>query len=83
MEIFESAYRHGVSAEDIQHAWDNALGFYDIDPDNDPPKGLCIGPDTAGNLLEILYLQFPDDDVIIHAMPLRPVFRTYLTGEQP
>ena len=56
------------------------LGFCDIDSDNDPPKSLYIDPDTAGNLLELLYLQL-DDDLIIHAMPLRPVFRTYLTGE--
>ncbi len=83
MEIFESAYRHDLSTEEIHHAWENALGFYDIDTDTEPPKSLCIGPDTAGNLLEILYLHFPHDDVIIHAMPLRPVFRTYLTGEQP
>ena len=80
MEIHSSAYRHGLDDEQIEHAWDNALGFYDINPDHDPPKSLCIGPDPAGNLLELLYLQL-DDDLIIHAMPLRPVFRTYLTGE--
>ncbi|MDH4168836.1 MAG: hypothetical protein OEW42_04520 [Acidimicrobiia bacterium] len=82
MEIHSSAYRHGLDDEQIEHAWDNALGFYDINPDHDPPKSLCIGPDPAGNLLELLYLQL-DDDLIIHAMPLRPVFRTYLTGEDP
>ena len=42
---------------------------------------LCVGPDTAGNLPELLFLQFAADELIIHAMPLRPVFRTYLTGE--
>lgn len=45
------------------------------------PKGPVIGPDSAGNLLELLYLQLGDDDLIIHAMALRPVFRTYLLGE--
>ena len=34
----------------------------------------------AGNLLEILYLELNDTELIIHAMPLRPVFRAYLTG---
>lgn len=81
MEIHSSAYRHGLTDEDIQHAWDNALAIYDIDTDHEPTKSLCIGPDTAGNLLELLYLQLADDELIIHAMPLRPVFRTYLTGE--
>lgn len=81
MEIHSSAYRHGLGDEDIGHAWEHALGFYDLEPDNDPPKSLCIGPDTAGNLLELLYLRLDDDDLIIHAMALRPVFRTHLTGE--
>lgn len=81
MEIHSSAYRHGLDDEQIGHDWEHALGFYGIDPDDDPPNGLCIGPDPAGNLLELLYLQLDDEDLIIHAMALRPVFRTYLTGE--
>lgn len=83
METHSSAFRHGLTAEDIEHAWGNALAFYDIDTRNEPVKSLCIGPDTAGNLLELLYLQLPDDELIIHAMPLRAVFRTYLTGGDP
>lgn len=67
--------------EAITQAWDNALGFYDIEPDGDPPKSLRIGPDTSGNLLKLLYLQLEDEDLVIHTMPLRPVFRTHLTGE--
>ncbi len=81
MEIHRSAYRHGITDDEIDHAWRNALAFYDIDTEHEPTKSLCIGPDTAGNLLELLFLQLADDDLIIHAMPLRPVFRTYLTGE--
>ena len=69
MEIHSSAYRHGLDDEQIEHAWEHALGFYDIAPDDDPPKCLCIGPDTSGNLLEILYLRLGDDDLIIHADP--------------
>jgi len=56
MEIRESAHRHGIPASEIRHAWSHALGFFDIEPCHEPPKGLCIGPDTAGNLLEVLYL---------------------------
>jgi hypothetical protein len=83
MDIQSSAYRHGLDDEQIRHAWEHALGFYAIDPDHDPPKGLYIGPDLAGNLLELLYLRLDDDELTIHAMALRPVFRTYLTGEDP
>ena len=56
MRIFESAYRHGLADEDIWHAWQHALGFYDIDIGHEPTKSLCIGPDRAGNLLELLSL---------------------------
>ena len=59
------------------------MGFYDIDTEHEPTKGLCIGADRAGNLLELLYLQTAEQDLIIHAMPLRRVFRTHLTGEEP
>lgn len=83
MWIHESAYRHGLTDDEIRHAWDNAMGFFDIDIEHEPIKSLCIGPDRAGNLLEVLYLQADDADLIIHAMPLRPAFRAYLTKEHP
>jgi len=45
----------------------------DLDPDSDPPKVLLIGPDAAGNLLELIALVLAGDELlIIHAMPLRP-----------
>ena len=47
----------------------------DVDPDADPPKPLVIGPDRAGNLLEVVMLTLADDRVlVIHAMPLRRVY---------
>lgn len=81
MRIHASAFKHDIAEVDIEHAWTNAISYFDIDPDNDPPKSLAIGPDNAGNLLELLYLQLEDDDLIIHAMPLRDVFARFLTGE--
>ncbi|WP_420439307.1 hypothetical protein [Candidatus Poriferisodalis sp.] len=83
MRINESAHRHDVTEDEILHAWHNALNFFDIDINHEPIKSLCIGPDRAANLLEILYLQEADGEHIIHAMPLRPAFRRYLTGERP
>ena len=56
------------------------MGFYDVAPHDDPPKYLCIGPDAAGNLLEMIYLQFADRDLIIHAMRLRRGFERHLLG---
>ena len=83
MEIIYSARRHGVPDSEIHHAWLHALGFFFLAIEQESIKGLCIGPDTAGNLLEVLYLEFEDGHVIIHAMPLRPKFLIYLTGGTP
>ena len=79
-QISESAYRHGLTVDEILHAWANAIAFFDIDHEHEPIKSLCIGPDAAGNLLEVLYLQLPDGVMVIHAMPLRSAFRVLLTG---
>ena len=47
----------------------------DVDPDADPPKLLVIGPDGAGNLLEVVVLTLADDRVlVIHAMPPRAYY---------
>ncbi len=55
----------------------------DLDPDADPPKVLVIGPDPAGNLLEIIVLVLENDRLIaIHAMRLRRQFYELLPGEE-
>lgn len=72
MEIHRSAHRHGVTDDDIEHAVEQPLVVMDLDPDADPPKLLVIGPDRAGNLLEVIVLVFADDLLMaIHAMALR------------
>jgi hypothetical protein len=56
----------------------------DLDPDADPPKVLAIGPDLAGNLLEVIWLELDDArDLVIHAMTLRPTFFELLPHEEP
>ena len=75
MEIHRSARRHGVSEDDLRHATDHPIVVVDLDPDGDPPKLLMIGPDGAGNLLEVIVLELADARLLaIHAMPLRPMF---------
>lgn len=81
MEIHRSARRHGVSDNDVLHAANHALVVVDLDPDGDPPKQLAIGPDSAGNLLEVIVLLLADERLLaIHAMPLRPMFHDLLPG---
>lgn len=75
MEIYRSAHRHGIDEASILHARDRALTVVDLEPDADPPKVLAIGPDSAGNLLEVIWLELADDaELVIHAMPLRSKF---------
>jgi hypothetical protein len=72
VEIHASARRHGVDDDDIQHVAKHALVVADVDADLDPPKLLVIGPDRAGNLLEVIVLSLAADQILaIHAMPLR------------
>ncbi len=54
-----------------------------LEPDADPPKVLVIGPDSSGNLLEVIVLVLADDRLIaIHAMKLRRQFYELLPGEE-
>ena len=75
MDIYWTAHKHGISDAAILHALDNALTVVDLEPDADPPKVLAIGPDYAGNLLEIIWLELADGvELVIHAMTLRRAF---------
>ena len=79
MEIHRTARKHGIDDDAIRHAVDHALTLVDLEPDSDPPKVLAIGPDRAGNLLEVIWLELADDaDLVIHAMRLRTAFYNLL-----
>ena len=83
MEIHRSARRHGIDDQDIRHAMEHTVVVADIDPDADPPKVLAIGPDRAGNLLEVVVLALARDRLlVIHAMPLRHKYRRLLPGHR-
>ena len=59
------------------HAIDQSLVVDDLG--EDPDRWLVIGPDQAANLLELVVLVTVEgDELIIHAMPLRAVYRKLL-----
>ncbi|MGJ9711354.1 hypothetical protein [Actinotignum sp. GS-2025c] len=66
MEIEDSAYRHGIAAEDIRHAARNAIKTHYMDG-----YVLIIGPSQSGQLLELC---ISDDDRVFHAMKARKKF---------
>lgn len=74
MEIHLSARKHGVADEDIRHAIDHALATEDVG--EDPDRWLVVGPDRAGNLLEVVVLiTIEGAQLAIHAMAMRAKFR--------
>lgn len=77
VEIHGSARKHGVADEDIVHAIDYALAIEDAG--EDPDRWLLIGPDTAGNLLEVVVLITAEATrIVIHAMPMRDKYARLL-----
>ena len=76
MEVLSSARRHGVADEDIEHAVARALAVEEIG--EDPLRYLVLGPDRAGNLLELVVLDRPQGPAVIHAMAMRKQYRRLL-----
>ncbi|GAB2986243.1 hypothetical protein [Nocardioides montaniterrae] len=77
MEIVPSARRHGIADASILHAWENALRYVEFEYVGED-RLLVIGPDDAGNLLELVALPVDRPARVIHADRLRPKFYDYL-----
>jgi len=79
VEIHRTARRHRVADEDIEHAFEHALAWAELG--DDPPRYLVVGPDHAGNLLELVVMEAQGDELVIHAMALRRSTSQELFGE--
>ena len=62
--IWRTAHRHDVGDDDIRHALRHWLAVNDEDDD----VTLFLGPDQAGNLIEVGVLDTDQGPAIIHAM---------------
>lgn len=80
MEIHRAARKHGIADDDIHHAVKQALVGYALEQgEGEPRRTLLLGPDRAGNLLEIVVLELDDGSrIAIHAMRLRPNYTDLL-----
>lgn len=59
------------------HAVRNSLVVEDLG--EDPDRWLIVGPDRAANLLEVVVLLTREHvEMIIHAMPVRPIYQELL-----
>lgn len=79
MDIHDSARKHAVADDDIHHAINNALATEDAG--EDPDRWLVIGPDRAGNLLEVVVMTTVEGaQLVIHAMPTRTKYARLLAS---
>jgi len=65
-----SAFKHGLSREDILHAYRNPIRVWDLGDG----FTMMIGPDQAALILEVGYVEGDVAIVIIHAMVAREKF---------
>lgn len=68
--IAPSALRHGISKEEILHAYRNPIRVWDLGDG----FTMMLGPNAAAIILEIGYVEGDTAVVIIHAMRAREKF---------
>lgn len=69
VDFYASASKHGVAEDDAVHAIEHAL----VAAEDEDGKCLYLGPDRAGNLLEVVSVLREDgSEVVIHAMRMAP-----------
>jgi hypothetical protein len=77
-EIYESAFRHGVSKADINHVFRHAIRIID----QDDGSLLYLGAAANGELLEVVTYPRPDgSELVLHAMKMRPRYANLLPRE--
>ncbi len=81
LQIHDSALKHGISDLDIRYACANSSHIFELDQESYEIKILIIGPDSAGNLLEVIGLEINNQSLlIIHAMKIRKSMMNLLEG---
>lgn len=75
VEIHPAALKHGITEPDIRHAADHAV----VAAEDEDGKCLYLGPDQAGNLLEVVSVMREDaEELVIHAMRMRRMYEPLL-----
>lgn len=68
--IAQRARKHGVADSAIVHAFNNPVRYEELDES----LLMLIGPDEAGNLLELGVITSDDGPIVVHAMAARPKY---------
>ncbi|MGV0050808.1 hypothetical protein ACRU43_16425 [Mycobacterium colombiense] len=81
LRIAKSALKRRYTREDISHAYDMAIYEGVLDEDAEPAKILTIGPDLAGNTIELIGAEQSNGDHLIwHSMKCRPEYEALIPG---
>ncbi|KLO63759.1 toxin [Dermacoccus sp. 147Ba] len=81
--LHPSAFKHGLSAEDVTQAWMTGFARQARLEDDQPERYLRIGVDTKGRPVEVVALVFDQKrTLIIHAMPVRKATLDLLEGRK-
>ena len=67
--VLNSARKHGVSDDDMLHAYRNPIRFFDLED-----LVMLIGPDRSARLIEIGVDRSEGIEFIVHAMAARAKF---------
>mgnify|MGYP006326680653 FL=1 len=68
--ILASARRHGITDDDMLHAYRNPIRVFELDDD----LTMLIGSDQSAQLLEVGVAAAEGLEFIVHAMPARARF---------
>jgi hypothetical protein len=75
VEIHPTARRHGIEDPDIHHAVEQAMVIEDEDDD----IRLDVGPSRSAAVLEVVTVRRAGlEELVIHAIPMRPKYRPLL-----
>jgi len=76
--LHQSAFRHGVSAEDIEHVLKHPMR---VIPQDDGTR-VYLGPARNAELLEVITLVRVDNsEIAVHAMKMRRKYATLVPSE--
>jgi hypothetical protein len=80
MDVHGSARKHGIEAEDMEHAVAYALVALDEENEQGISQVLYLGWNRTGtSLLEVVVLEFDDGrEMIIHAMNMQARYERFL-----
>ncbi len=70
VEVAASALKHRISEDAIEHAFEHPI----LSEDVEDGMVMLVGPDRAGNLLEIGVVEGSAGPVVVHAMKARPKY---------